>query len=111
MPSSPECSVALRIAHDLCLYHHISTELISNGGAWHRATNGDLGSGNIVVIGNRCSFNRWLLNNSGKRVPLKINDEHDFEIRGRKFAGKGIGEAFLLALIVPMNQRDQCYPV
>ena len=44
-------SVALRIVHDLHNYHRLDAEIISGTDALRRRSRGELGKGNIVVVG------------------------------------------------------------
>ena len=55
-------SAALRLAHDLDLYHKLDSEIIEAQTAVERELTGTLGSGNLVVLGGTTNaFTRHLL--------------------------------------------------
>ena len=49
--SSRALSVAHRIAHDLDVYHKLDAEIVADGAALQRLGAGELGPGNVVVVG------------------------------------------------------------
>ncbi|KAF8894431.1 hypothetical protein BD779DRAFT_1501027 [Infundibulicybe gibba] len=60
--TSHELSVALRISHDLSLYHRLDSHIMRNSEALTQLSTGSLPSGNIVVLGNpSMSFIRKIL--------------------------------------------------
>lgn len=58
-----ELSYALRISHDLDIYHKLDSEIIYDTEAVQRYQDGTLGLGNIVILDGpqKTSFGRWLL--------------------------------------------------
>ncbi|ETW85653.1 hypothetical protein HETIRDRAFT_150141 [Heterobasidion irregulare TC 32-1] len=49
--SSRALSVAHRLAHDLDVYHKLDAEIVADGAALQRLGAGELGPGNVVVVG------------------------------------------------------------
>jgi hypothetical protein len=58
-----ELSIALRIAHDLNVYHKLDGEIIRSSEAMRRVKENRLNIGNIVVIRDpQSSFSQWCFN-------------------------------------------------
>ncbi len=81
-----EMNVALRIAHDLELYHRLDSEIIRSSEAFE---NDSLSQGNVVVIGNDASFSAQM-----KCVPQRPLD------------GPGIGEQRISYLEISTDILD-----
>ncbi|KII88901.1 hypothetical protein PLICRDRAFT_175154 [Plicaturopsis crispa FD-325 SS-3] len=75
-------SVALRIAHDLDIYHRLDAEIIQSSVALQRLQDGlSLGPGNVIVIGNH-PFSQSILKHP--RTPFSLRDS-TLTLRRRQF--------------------------
>jgi len=84
-------SVALRIAHDLHLYHKLDSEIITESVALHRSQHGTWPAGNVVFIGTASSQFAKLVLQEGK-TSFQIIDSYIF-FNHRRF--NKLGEAVL----------------
>jgi hypothetical protein len=82
-------SVALRIAHDLHLYHKIDSEIITESVALHRSQHGTWPAGNVVFIGTASSQFAKLILREGK-TSFQIVDSYIF-FNHRRFNKLGEG--------------------
>ncbi|KAF8803609.1 hypothetical protein BYT27DRAFT_7109472 [Phlegmacium glaucopus] len=74
-------SVALRIAHDLHLYHKLDTEIITESVALHRSQSGTWPAGNVVFIGTASSQFAKLVLQEGKTSFQIVGSDIDFNHR------------------------------
>jgi hypothetical protein len=89
-------SVALRIAHDLHLYHKLDSEIITESVALHRSQHGTWPAGNVVFIGTASSKFAKLVLQEGK-TSFQIVDSYIL-FNHRRF--NKLGEGLDLALAV-----------
>ena len=84
-------SVALRIAHDLHLYHKLDSEIITESVALHRSQHRSWPAGNVVFIGTASSHFAKLVLQEGK-TSFQIVDSHLY-LNQKRFdkAGEGLG--------------------
>ncbi|KAH9946364.1 uncharacterized protein BXZ73DRAFT_37690 [Epithele typhae] len=89
-----QLSSALRIAHDLNIYHKLDAEIIDDDEATRRLRDGQLGAGNIAVlsIGATGPFATALLEQ--KKTPFELEDGV-LSLRGRKLDGPSTATLFL----------------
>ena len=85
-------SVALRIAHDLHLYHKLDSEIITESVALHRSQHGTWPAGNVVFIGTASSQFAKLVLQEGK-TSFQIVDSYIF-FSHRRFDKLGEGLDF-----------------
>jgi hypothetical protein len=84
-----ERSSALRIAHSLNVYHKLDTNIIDSSEALKKVSEGTLGSGNIVVIGDPATpFVQYIL--AEKKTPFRI-DGASLTLAGRHLVEPGLG--------------------
>jgi len=68
-----EFSIALRIAHDLNVYHKLDGEIIRSSEAMWRGKENRLSTGNIVVIRDpQSSFSQWCFNQKTSAFDISI---------------------------------------
>ncbi|KAI0637266.1 hypothetical protein C8Q77DRAFT_1051392 [Trametes polyzona] len=79
---SPELSAALRIAHNLNVYHKLNAEIIDAEEALQRLDTSSLGPGNVVVLdqGSPNTFAKRIL--AQGRMPFRLRDD-TLQLRGR----------------------------
>jgi len=88
-----EMSVALRISHDLDMYHKLDSEIVSSSEALQRLDTQKLGGGNIVVVGDTTSpFLRMLLKQP--KTPFRL-DGRKLVLDRRTIDGPELGIMFL----------------
>jgi len=68
-------SVALRVAHDLHLYHKLDSEIITESVALHRSKHRSWPAGNVIFIGTASSHFAKLVLQEGK-TSFQIVDSH-----------------------------------
>ena len=85
-------SVALRIAHDLHLYHKLDSEIITESVALLRSQHGTWPTGNVVFIGTASSQFAKLVLQEGK-TSFQIVDSYIF-FNHRRFDKHGEGSDF-----------------
>lgn len=85
-------SVALRIAHDLHLYHKLDSEIITESVALHRSQYGTWPAGNVVFIGTASSQFAKSVLQEGK-TSFQIVDSYIF-FNHRRFNKLGEGLNF-----------------
>lgn len=83
-------SVALRIAHDLHLYHKLDSEIVTESVALHRSQHGSWTAGNIVFIGTASSPFAKLVLQEGKSSFQIVDSQIDFNHRRFNKPGEGL---------------------
>jgi hypothetical protein len=72
--TSQMLSVALRLAHDLNVYHKLDSEIIQSSEAMQRAKTNCLSVGNMVVIGDfRSPFSQWCFSRQASAFDFGIS--------------------------------------
>lgn len=91
---SLELSYALRISHDLDIYHKLDCEIIHDTEAIQRHQHGTLGVGNIVILDGpqKTLFGQWLLLQNMTDIR---HDNHSLNLDGRILTGASTGVALL----------------
>ena len=91
---SAELSAALRIAHNLNVYHKLDAEVITEGEAAVRLRDGSLASGNLVVLGSGDlgAFATSILKEA--KTPFALRDS-TLELRGQSLNAPSTGTLFL----------------
>jgi hypothetical protein len=109
--SDTAIQAAVRIAHDLDMYHKLSAEILTASEALSRLDSGTLGTGNIVTIGGSDNtFTRHILDTSPTSFRL-LNNTLAFRER---ILQKGVSSIFLhphptsaSSLILVMYSADE----
>lgn len=94
-------SVALRIAHDLHLYHKLDSEIITESVALHRSQHGSWPAGNVVFIGTASSQFAKLVLQEGKTSFQIVGSHIDFNQKRLNKPGEGLnllGSFFMFGL-------------
>lgn len=90
---SPAISVALRVAHDLDLYHKLDCSILRNSEAQDMLASGNLPKGNLVIVGltKDRSVRTWAeLHDS----PVAL-DNNKIGVHDSVYEGESIGDLFL----------------
>lgn len=94
MPSR-ELSVALRIAHDLNLYHRLDAEIILESKALSLLEGERLPCSNLVFIGTPASSFAWMVLDS-QQTPFGITKSSFLELNGQTLDDPNTGTLFSL---------------
>ena len=105
--NSPDLSVALRLAHDLQIYHRLDSEILSESEIQTCLLSGRLPPGNIVFIGKQSSvFPRALL--SEKRTPFEAKG-NVLELNGQVLDDPSTGLCSSIILLKPSLHLPRIY--
>jgi len=97
--STRELSIALRIAHDLGVYHRLDAAIVQGSEIRSSWESGVLQPGNLIVIGRpNSSFAAWLI--AQNKTPF-TSDEDGLSLNGYRLKNPDLGVVFLHPHIHP----------